>query len=126
MIIYLGRLLPDGSCGLPGASARGQGGEQPPACFVQELLLFGLAPGGGYLAVVLLLTPVVSYTTFSPLPNGRSVSVALSGAFLLTEGFSPRVLPGTMFCGVRTFLDPVITGPRSPDQPEVFSSYPFQ
>jgi hypothetical protein len=29
----------------------------------------------------------------------------------------PRVLPGAVLYGVRTFLDPVTTGPRSPDQP---------
>jgi hypothetical protein len=37
----------------------------------QSLLLLGLAPGGGYLAAALLRAPVVSYTTFSPLPVTR-------------------------------------------------------
>jgi hypothetical protein len=33
--------------------------------------LLGLAPDGGYQAAALLRTPVVSYTTFSPLPLTR-------------------------------------------------------
>jgi hypothetical protein len=58
------------------------------------LLLFGLAPNGGYLAAASLQTPVVSYTAFSPLPfaghaliqglprKRRTVSVALSDGLL--------------------------------------------
>jgi hypothetical protein len=34
-------------------------------------ILLGLAPDGGYQAAALLRTPVVSYTTFSPLPLAR-------------------------------------------------------
>lgn len=36
--------------------------------------LLGLAPGGGCLAAALLTTPVVSYTTLSPLPENRAVT----------------------------------------------------
>jgi hypothetical protein len=35
----------------------------------------------------------------------------------------PRVLPDAVPYGVRTFLDPDNAGPRSPDRPEVLSSY---
>ena len=71
----------------------------PPA-LRRALPLLGLAPDGGCLAAALLRSPVVSYTTFSPLPpQGRSVSVALSGSCL------PRALPGILPYGVRTFLD---------------------
>jgi hypothetical protein len=54
----------------------------------------------------LLQTPVVSYTTFSPSPlmpwqERQAVSVAL-----FRQVSPPRVLPGTVLWGVRTFLDP--------------------
>lgn len=42
------------------------------------MFLLGLAPDEGYLAVVLLRTPVVSYTTISPSPKRQFVSVARS------------------------------------------------
>ena len=45
--------------------------EQIPACTRHASPLLGLAPDGGYPAAVLPRTPVVSYTTFSPLPLAR-------------------------------------------------------
>jgi len=42
------------------------------------MFLLGLAPDEGYLAVVLLQSPVVSYTTISPSPLRQFVSVARS------------------------------------------------
>jgi len=59
----------------------------------------------------LLAAPVVSYTTFSPLPlAGRSVSVALFA------GCPARTLSGIVLCGARTFLRrPVATRDRPAD-----------
>ena len=72
--------------------------------------------------------PVVSYTTFSPLPTPRRVRVVcFCGPVRQVDpkGVSPpRMLSDAMLCGVRTFLDPAYAEPRSPDQPEAFSSYP--
>jgi hypothetical protein len=62
MIIYLDELLPIHSCSLPETLMR-----RAASCLAASFLL-GLAPDGGCLAAVLLQTPVVSYTTFSPLP----------------------------------------------------------
>jgi hypothetical protein len=78
MIIYLGRLSPTGSCSLPGTLRR-RAVSRPAESETSSLL--GLAPDGGCLAAALLRTPVVSYTTISPLPRlaRRYVSVARSG-----------------------------------------------
>ena len=70
--------------------------------FCLALLLMGVAwpprlPG----------TPVVSYTTFSPLrPSTSSASGARSVSVALSAGYPARELPGTIPCGVRTFLTP--------------------
>lgn len=48
-----------------------EGIEQIPACTRHASPLLGLAPDGGYLAAVSPRTPVVSYTTFSPLLRFR-------------------------------------------------------
>jgi len=58
MSISLGLASPSGSCGLPGTCAAGN-----------RLSLLDLAPGGGYLAADIAAGAVVSYTTFSPLPD---------------------------------------------------------
>jgi len=67
-------------------------------------------------------TPVVSYTTFSPLPvtenqliGGISLWPYPAGKRFvkMTQRPPPRVLPGIMLCGVRTFLD---SGNRSRDR----------
>jgi len=49
----------------------------------------------------------------------------LSGRLTPNEVSPPRVLSDAVPCGVRTFLDPVNTGPRPPGQPEALSSYPL-
>jgi len=77
MIIYLGRLLPTCSCGLPEAPALAGKRTSSPGRI--SLLLFDLAPDRGCPADALLRSPVVSYTAISPLPVARwYVSVALS------------------------------------------------
>jgi len=48
----------------------------------------------------LLQTPVVSYTTFSPLPVR---AVCLCGP--IRQVSPPRGLPGGLLCGERTFLE---------------------
>jgi hypothetical protein len=76
--------------------------------------LLGLAPNGGYLAAALLRTPVVSYTTVSPLP--ACPAAHLGGMFLwpVRQVAPSRELPGILLYGVRTFLDP---GMQSRDLP---------
>ena len=64
-----------------------------------------------------------------PHPCGRGGCLFLwpsSGRLTPNEVSPPRVLSDAVLCGVRTFLDPVNTGPRSPDQPEAVSSYPLE
>lgn len=56
-VIHLGRLSPDASCNLPEPSAGSTVG-----------FIFGLAPGGVYLAAGVSPHAVRSYRTFSPLP----------------------------------------------------------
>ena len=77
MIIYLGCLLPNSSCGLPETAALT--GRRTSCSCLFSLLLFDLAPDRGCRAGTLLCLSVVSYTTFAPLPVARRyVSVALS------------------------------------------------
>lgn len=110
MIISLGALLPARSGSLPGIQGRRAASRatvNTQSAFTTALFLLGLAPNGGYLAVVLLPAPVGSYPTVSPLP-------AKAGAFAEAVCFCgpirqiapPRVLPGILLFGVRTFLDP--------------------
>ena len=93
--------------------------------------LLGLAPGGGYLAARItadaggLLHHLFTMTDLAL--AGAVGSLFLwpsSGRLTPNEVSPPRVLSDAVLCGVRTFLDPVNTGPRSPDQPEALSSYP--
>ncbi len=59
--------------------------------------LFGLAPGGGCLAAALLRTPVVSYTTISPLPSPQSAPIGRergSGGIFLWPDPAPYGTPG--------------------------------
>ena len=65
----------------------------------EGLPLLGLAPDGGCLRRTLLNTPVVSYTTFSPLLRS---AVCFCGP--IRQVAPPRELPGIMLFGVRTFL----------------------
>jgi len=62
--------------------------------------MLGLAPGGGCLAGRVATPPVVSYTTFSPLPRERG------GLFLwpCSASHPAWALPSTALCGARTFL----------------------
>ncbi|GAP07803.1 hypothetical protein ATHL_02691 [Anaerolinea thermolimosa] len=85
-VISLGHRSPGGSSGLPGTLGRA-------ALTPKGWSLLGLAPGGGCLAGALLRSPVVSYTTISPLPHPRRyVSVALSGT-LRRPGCYPAPCP---------------------------------
>jgi hypothetical protein len=110
--ICLGESLPARSCSLPGTILLRGGDEQPPD---ESLFLLGLAPDGGCPAAALLRTPVVSYTTISPLPLARRfVSVARSGRF-------PRPGRYPTSCSVEcgrssTAVEPP---PRFPNQPGV-------
>ena len=91
-IIHLGCRLPDTSCDLPGSS----GG--PPS----NAPLFGLAPGGVYLA-----SPVTRGTgallphrfTLTP-PDGEAVCFLLH----FPSRYRDSTLWSTLPCGVRTFL----------------------
>jgi len=102
--------------------------------------LLGLAPGGGYLAARItadaggLLHHLFTLTTLTPSPlpklgegrRGEGV-VCFCGPVpagsRLSAASPPRVLSDAVLYGVRTFLDPVNTGPRLPDQPEERLSY---
>ena len=96
MIIYLGWLLPTSSCGLPETAALTGRRTSRPCLF--SLLLFDLAPDRGCRVSALLRLPVVSYTTFAPLPVARRyVSVALSVG-LPRPGNSPVSCP--LECGL--------------------------
>ena len=68
--------------------------------------LFGLAPGGVYLATSVSRSPVRSYRTLSPLPVLLIESSAVYSLwhFPLLAKASPRALPGTLPYGARTFL----------------------
>jgi len=89
-IIYLGSLSPARSCDLPT-------GQRRAAAFCA---LFGLAPGGVYMARLL---PVCRWALTSPFQPCRIIS---GGMFLLHFPWSRlhRTLSGTLPCGARTFL----------------------
>jgi len=59
--------------------------------------LLDLAPNGVAELIISQLLLGVSYTSFSPLPNGGILSVALPPLQAL-------LLRGIILCGVRTFL----------------------
>jgi len=87
--IYLGLLSPEGSL-------------RPTRSLERAVLsgcLLGLAPGGVYHAVSITANAVSSYLTISPLPF-QAVSFLLH----FPSPHGARVLPGTLPCGVRTFL----------------------
>ena len=87
--IYLGPLLPDGSLRPTRSLGRA----------VLDGCLLGLAPGGVCHAARITAGAVSSYLAISPLPF-RAVSFLLH--FPSPRG--ARALPGTLPCGVRTFL----------------------
>jgi len=110
MIISLGDLLPARSSSLPGIQQQ----RAAPGTENRALSLLDLAPSGGYLAVVLLPAPVVSYTTISPLPLARRfVSVARSGRLLHPGGY-PALC--SLECGLSSKRHKA--APRSSNQPE--------
>jgi len=101
MIIYLGEPLPARSSGLPGAP--GKRATSRPQMRTSPLL--GLAPGGGYLAAGIttgaggLLHHLFTITTRALI--GTRATCFCGPVRRVTP---PRVLPGTVLCGVRTFL----------------------
>jgi len=130
-IIYLGYTSPHSSSSLPGTltpQLRNTGGEQPPWAFdlrsydhkpSVHLPLFSLAPDEGYLAAPVarcaggLLHHLFTLTA-GIIPEGKC---RFSGLFLwpdpagnrsstvaVDERPPPRVLPGIVLYGVRTFL----------------------
>ena len=68
-----------------------------PFAYASEFL-FGLAPSGVYLAIIVANYAVRSYRTFSPLPYGGLFSVALS------VGSHPPGITWHFAHGARTFL----------------------
>ncbi len=114
MTISLGCELPHTSCGLPEAAnlaIQVTGSHLP-----MRLLLLDLAPCGGYLAAGITACAgglLHHLFTLTPYHGGkmRSVSVAL-----FRQVAPSRELPGTMPCGVRTFLND-LQPLRSSDQP---------
>jgi len=70
--------------------------------------LFGLAPGGVYLAVGVAVNAVRSYRTISPLPSVFRLSpqhgLAVYFLWHLPWARAPQALPGTLPYGARTFL----------------------
>lgn len=124
-IIYLGRTSPPGSGSLPGTYllAKEETSSLPRLLigFNQQatilLSLFGLAPGGGCLAARIAtdaggllhwqaLTACQANfrpPTFSPLLGLKIQAVCFCGP--IRQVSPPRVLPGAVLSGVRTFLD---------------------
>ena len=126
-IISLGGALPRRSSDLPGTGSLPEGGARKetsrllpsadgivPAWPCSRRGLPGRPHYGGRRWS---LTP-----PFHPHPLRGSLFLWPWSGRLAPEGTSPpRVLSDAVLCGVRTFLDPVNTGPRSPDQPEADS-----
>jgi hypothetical protein len=102
---------PEGPCGLPGSIERAVRPGRAIASAGGSLL--DLAPGGVYRAAPVARPAVSSYLTVSPLPVPRR---AIGGLFsvALSAGRPAWVLPSTLPCGVRTFLDTEV--PRPPGQ----------
>ena len=102
MTIHLGRPLPDASCNRPGRRCGNS-----PADQVSEPPLFGLAPGGVYLASPVARTAVRSYRTLSPLPGGRQAAAGRSTLCGTFPGVAPAgCYPAPYLHGARTFLPP--------------------
>ncbi len=105
MTIHLGRPLLNASCDRPGRRRENPPTANPKGSSMSSL--FGLAPGGVYLAINVTINAVRSYRTLSPLPIktlGLNWRFAFCGTF-------PRVAPAGCYpapClrGARTFLYP--------------------
>ena len=109
VIIHLGLPLPTASCGLPAGierAARLRSSASLPSPHLLTLLRVGFAKPPQSPAVL-----VVSYTTVSPLPG---LLLAVCSLWHFPAGCPGWVLPTTLPCGVRTFLDTCV--PRSPGQ----------
>ena len=98
--IHLGLPLPTASCGLPVSS----GGPPSNAHARSELLFLTLLQVGFTEPLRSPGTLVVSYTTVSPLPSCRSTA-AVCSLWHCPAGHPGWVLPTTLPCGARTFLD---------------------
>ena len=93
-IISLGPTLLPASSSLPGTQVA-RAAPRP---------LFGLAPGGVCLATSVTSGPVRSYRTLSPLPVLLAEPSAVFSLLHFPSPYDARVLPGTLPCGARTFL----------------------
>ncbi len=91
-VIHLGPPSPKDSSNLPGSGAGRIMGS-----------LFGLAPGGVCPASTVASTAVRSYRTISPLPPELPEAVCFLWHW--PSARAAQVLPGTLPCGARTFLD---------------------
>jgi hypothetical protein len=121
VVIYLGCASPRSSRSLPGiyAPSLEQGNEQLPARRGELPPCLALLPVGVAWPSPLLGTPVVSYTTFSPLPE--------TGGMSLWPDPAGHPAPGiTRHSALRSadFPRPWRPGPRPPGQPVVIRSYP--
>jgi len=113
MTISLGRELPHTSCSLPEAADLSI---QVTSRHLRiGLPLLDLAPGGGCLAAdVTARAGGLLHHLFTLAPTRRGDAVCFCGP--IRQVAPSRELPGTLPCGVRTFLDG-ITPPRSSGQP---------
>src|SRR3954452_11246035 len=98
--IHLGLPLPTTSCGLPASS----GGQPSNARARSELLFLTLLQVGFAKPFRSPGTLVVSYTAVSPLPRRRG-GAAVCSLWHFPAGHPGWVLPTTLPCGARTFLD---------------------
>ena len=104
MAIHLGRPLPDASRDPPERRC-----ENPSAAQSHRPFLFGLAPGGVYLAATVAGRAVRSYRTLSPLPADLSLQRVSAGRRFAFCGTFPGVAPAgrypaPCFRRARTFL----------------------
>ena len=102
----------DGHLSVQPTQDSGETGRLPPRRSAVRLCL-ALLPTGVAGPQTLLPAPVVSYTTFSPLPH--QAAVLFCGP--IRQVSPPRAFPGAVPCGVRTFLIP-LSGTRPSDRPE--------
>jgi len=98
--IHLGCTLPCISSNLPGQLVWSHCGQ------ARALSLFGLAPGGVYLAMSVTSHAVGSYPTLSPFPTAiaRQMRGVVYFLWHFPWGRPRRTLSGTVAPGARTFL----------------------
>ncbi len=97
--IHLGRRLPDGSCGLPGVHGTGS----PPPAWPCSRWGLPSRPGhpGRWCALTAPFHPYLCAGSGDPTPS------AVCSLLRCPAGRPDWVLPSTVPCGVRTFLEPV-------------------